>query len=77
MGDLIEIAVTDDGAGRRKAKELNSHGTQSGLEMLRQVHSIFNRHNAKPITQRYEDDYLGDHGTKVIIHLPKSYTYEL
>jgi streptogramin lyase len=75
--DSIQFRVIDDGTGRINANEVGSKGTQSGTDMLKEVHNIFNQNNTHKITQYYEDNYLGTHGTIVIISIPKKYNYEL
>jgi len=72
----IEYQIIDDGVGRIAANKMGSKGTQSGVSMLNQVHEIFNSINKNKISQTYEDNHVGDHGTKVIITIPKKYNYE-
>jgi sensor histidine kinase YesM len=74
-GDYLYFIISDDGIGRPIAEKINSQGTQSGVEMLNNVHKIFNLRNEYHIKQWYEDDYIGDHGTRLHIKIPKQYKY--
>ena len=80
--DYVTITVTDDGIGRQAARHIGSRGTQNGTLMLEELASIYNRQNALPIEQRYEDDILvtpegKPYGTRVIIRIPHVYHFDL
>ena len=80
--DYLDIKVTDWGIGRPAAKKLASQGTQQGVTMLNNLHSIFNKGNSQKIKSWYEDTPFRDHtsgieyGTIVHILIPKHYCYE-
>lgn len=80
--ESIIIEVIDDGAGRKKATQIKSQGTQSGTNMLQELHNIFNTNNHFKIKTEYEDDIFIDektrlsYGTKVILTLPKYFYYD-
>lgn len=74
--------IEDNGIGRKKAADIGSQGTQSGIEMLKKLHMIFNQANTNKITQIYEDEFVegpGNErcGTRVTIMVPKDYSYSL
>ena len=77
------ISITDDGVGRKFSKKLKSRGNQSGIKMLREIYSIFNKNpkNKYHITGYYEDDiFQKDNikfGTRVIIKIPKNFIYDI
>ena len=75
--DAVTILIEDDGIGRQAAENMKSHGTQSGVHMLEQLHELYNANNRVPIKQKYTDNIYGTYGTKVEIVLPKNYQYEL
>ncbi len=77
-GDMLEILISDDGAGREFAKKIGSGGTQQGTKMLKNLQEIYNAHNQSTITTQYIDLKDTDGrpcGTTVIISLPKNYSY--
>lgn len=74
--------IEDNGIGRKKAANIGSKGTQSGIEMLKKLHLIFNQANKNKITQIYEDEIIENQGnvrcgTRVTIMVPKDYSYRL
>ncbi|MGE5356172.1 MAG: histidine kinase [Deltaproteobacteria bacterium] len=74
--------IEDNGIGRKKAAGIGSQGTQSGIDMLKKLHLIFNQANTDKITQIYEDEFIDGienkkYGTRVIIRVPKDYSYSL
>ena len=77
----LYITITDNGVGRKRAKELGSEGTQQGLQMLNDLHNILNKRNINPILTQYHDDIYLDpytgikYGTSVKISVPKQYDY--
>jgi hypothetical protein len=80
---FLIFKITDDGCGRKKAKELGSSGTQMGTKMLKELYKIYNSENKieHQLKTIYEDDIFEDeegvkYGTRVIIELPKSFKYE-
>ncbi|MBK7094821.1 MAG: histidine kinase [Saprospiraceae bacterium] len=78
----IIYIIEDNGVGRKKAANIGSQGTQSGIEMLKKLHMIFNQANTNKITQIYEDEFVegpGNErcGTRVTIMVPKDYSYSL
>ena len=78
----IIFKITDNGAGRQKARAMKSSGTQKGTIMLERLHIIFNQYNKFKISSSYEDNIFEDdlginHGTRVLIELPYHYNYEL
>lgn len=75
--DFVTFIISDDGLGRRGAQAIQSRGTQSGVDMLKTIHEIFNKSNKHKITQWYEDDYLENHGTRLFIKIPKDYHYAI
>ncbi len=81
-GDSFIISVSDDGIGRERSKIIGSKGTQNGTKMLTEIEKIFNKQNKLKISQQYIDGIYTDsegstYGTKVIITVPKQYTYIL
>ncbi|HHH53174.1 MAG TPA: hypothetical protein ENK91_05915, partial [Bacteroidetes bacterium] len=81
--EYIIISVTDDGVGRKKAKEIGSRGTQSGIKMLKQLYTIFNNNpnNQLKISSYYQDEIFEKNGirfgTKLIIQIPKNFIFEI
>ncbi|MCB0686374.1 MAG: histidine kinase, partial [Saprospiraceae bacterium] len=78
----VHITITDDGVGREKAGKLKSSGTGKGIEMLKNLHDIFNSINERPILSWYDDCPLvkenGEKcGTRVHIIIPKIYHYAI
>ncbi|HHH54833.1 MAG TPA: hypothetical protein ENK91_14310, partial [Bacteroidetes bacterium] len=77
------IVIIDDGAGRKRAKEIGSKGLQSGLNMLKSIYSIYNANpnNRYKIKTQYIDDiftYRNEKfGTKVILSIPKEYIFDI
>jgi len=76
------ISIEDDGVGRKVARSIGAHGSQSGTKMLKELQEVYNNQNTQKLTQVYEDaiftDELGRfHGTRVIISIPKQYNLEL
>lgn len=81
--EYVHITISDDGVGRKRAKELESKGTQQGVLMLDNLHKVYNQNNDLHITSRYEDLPFKDNetgepvGTIVHIKIPKNYNYEI
>ena len=82
--NYLNFIITDDGVGRNRAAKLNSKGTQTGTSMLTSLHNLFNNNKANKylITTIYEDEIYTDaegnrFGTRVIIKIPKQFTYGL
>ncbi len=79
--DYAVITIEDDGVGRAAAQKIGSKGTQNGTKMLQELELIYNKQNALPLEQRYEDgifvDAAGERfGTRVIVRMPKQYNFE-
>lgn len=80
--DYWHITIEDEGIGRKKARELNSIGTQQGTKMLSDLQKIYNSHNVLAIRTEYEDDIYSNtdavlFGTRVHIWMPKDYHFEI
>ncbi|MFN7119402.1 MAG: sensor histidine kinase, partial [Saprospiraceae bacterium] len=80
--DYLIFTIEDTGIGRKKAGEIPSISTRQGTKMLAELIAIFNSKNDQKITQYYEDEIFIDlhgcpYGTRIIIQLPKIYTYAL
>lgn len=77
------ITITDDGIGRNGAKKIRSRGSNSGIKMLNELYSIYNKNKANPIEMYhyYEDDIFKNdgkfYGTRVSIFVPKKYIFEI
>ncbi len=79
--DYAIITIEDDGVGREAAQKIGSKGTQNGTKMLQELELIYNKQNALPLEQRYEDgifvDAAGERfGTRVVVRMPKQYNFE-
>ena len=81
---FISFMIIDDGCGRTKAASIESNGTQTGTKMLLDLHELFNslEENENIIQTQYEDDIFKNkngvkYGTRVIIKIPKKFTYEV
>lgn len=75
------ITIEDDGVGRAIAQKIGTKGTQNGTKMLKELETIYNKQNALPLTQEYEDNIFVDasgkgYGTRVIVRMPKDYNFE-
>ena len=80
--DYVIIQIEDDGVGRAAAKKIGSKGTQNGTKMLKELETIYNEQNELPIRQIYEDNIFGKnenekYGTRVNLHIPKKYNFEI
>ncbi len=76
--DVLEIVVEDDGIGRQRAMEIKTRGTGKGLSLQERYYDYFNRQNKKKIRWEIIDktDAQGNStGTKVIISIPRNFTY--
>ena len=77
------ITVIDNGIGRAAAKKMKSRGSGSGVKMLKELHSIFNRNteNKLKIKSVYKDGIFEKngikYGTKVIIYIPKNFNFKI
>lgn len=77
------ITIEDNGSGFRPKQEVaaaTNQGTGSGLNILRRTVEMLNRNNDSPIDFRITN--LSDlspelHGTRVSIHIPSTYRFEL
>ncbi|MBX7180268.1 MAG: histidine kinase [Saprospiraceae bacterium] len=81
-GEYIVIAIEDNGVGREKAALLGSKGTQNGTTMLRELEKIYNKNNRLKISQTYYDGIFTEetgekYGTRVVIRIPKAYSYKI
>ncbi len=68
----IKIEITDNGVGRKKAKENKSGGTGIGLKAIRQIIELNNQKGAHKITQEIIDlkDENGKAvGTKIVLKI--------
>lgn len=71
----VEVTITDNGIGRKKAKALKTNGNGLGLNILSDSFNIINNHNALKVEQKIIDlkDSEGNaSGTKVMIWIPKN-----
>lgn len=80
--DYLIFTIEDTGIGRKKAGEIPTISTRQGTKMLAELIAIFNSKNDQKITQYYEDEIFINsngcpYGTRIIIQLPKIYTYAL
>lgn len=80
--NFLKVVIEDNGIGRRKAAEIGSRGTQQGTKMLKELETIFNKHNEFHLQSWYEDDIFTNekgekHGTRVHIVIPKNYIYDI
>ncbi|MDY0076524.1 MAG: two-component regulator propeller domain-containing protein [Bacteroidales bacterium] len=78
--DLLVIKIEDNGIGRAKAKELNSHSTGKGLTILGGYFDYFNRYNERKIYWETTDLYSDDGqalGTSIAIFIPKGFVFNL
>ncbi len=80
--DTLHFLIEDNGIGRAAAKKLGSQGTQQGLKMLESLHGIYRSHNDQEIRCYYDDEvFTADddtrYGTRVHIHIPYTYRYEI
>ena len=77
--DMVLIKIEDDGIGRKGAKKIGSKGTESGVRMLKELISIFNNVNSRPIKMEYMDDIFEEeglgYGTLLTISIPKDYNF--
>ncbi len=77
------ISIIDDGTGRKRAKQIGSQGSQSGVQMLDELYSIFNansRNQYKIKSKYYDDIFIKNNeyfGTKVVISIPKGFVFDL
>lgn len=79
---FVYLKITDNGVGRKRAKQIGSRGTQNGLQMLDELLTIHNKQNTLKLTQEFNDDiYTDEHGqpygTEVVIKIPKNYNYTI
>lgn len=80
--DHIQIIVEDNGVGREAARIAGSQGTQQGVQMLRSLIEIYNAYNTQKMSMIYEDDICTNttgkkHGTRVRLHIPYHYKFEI
>ncbi|MCK9452309.1 MAG: histidine kinase [Bacteroidales bacterium] len=78
--DFLLIKIEDNGIGRAKAKELNSHSTGKGLVILGGYFDYFNRYNERKIYWKSTDLYSGDGqalGTAITIFIPKGFVFNV
>jgi len=78
----LHFIIEDNGIGRAAAQAMGSAGTQQGLKMLDDLHQIYSAHNDIAIRSYYEDDIFTSEdgqvfGTRVHIHIPYNYQYEI
>ncbi|MCD6597726.1 MAG: histidine kinase, partial [Bacteroidales bacterium] len=77
--DTLIIEISDNGIGRKRAKELNKDSTKKGLVITDQFYTLINKFNKEKIRQEIVDlcDGSGDSaGTKIIIYIPININYE-
>ncbi len=75
------IEIEDDGKKKKKGSTTSTNNRSSTLVMS-ELLQLLNKYNAPKITVEYEDLIFGTggespYGTRVLIHLPKNYNYEL
>ena len=78
--DFIKIEITDNGVGRKKAKELSADSTGFGLKIMDNYFKLFNEYNESKIKHEIVDLYEKNNipsGTKVKILIPLNFSYKL
>ena len=71
--NLYKIRITDNGIGRKKAKEIHSFGTGRGLEILNQILDLYFTLEKLRITYEFTDMENKENnttGTEVLIKIP-------
>lgn len=71
--NLYNVKITDNGIGRKKAKEIHSFGTGKGLEILNQILDLYFTLEKVRITYEFTDLENKENnrtGTEVLINIP-------
>jgi ligand-binding sensor domain-containing protein len=77
--NILIIEISDNGIGRKKAKEINKDSTKKGLVVTEQFFDLINKFNKVKIRQEIIDLCDGNGksaGTKVVIYIPESVNYD-
>jgi hypothetical protein len=75
----IKIVVEDDGIGRERARQIGSHSTGKGWQIIKGYFDYFNRHNKDKITWDVIDLYDSNGkaaGTRVLVNIPGSFSFD-
>ncbi|HKK81776.1 MAG TPA: triple tyrosine motif-containing protein, partial [Prolixibacteraceae bacterium] len=76
----IQIAVEDNGIGRKKAKKLGTGGSGNGLSILKEQIQIYNSYNTRKIICKELDVFHNKdtdiEGTRFELFIPENFTYE-
>lgn len=75
----ILITITDNGIGRKKAKEIGTQGEGQGLRLIDNQLEFYNQKNKHKIIQTITDlqNENGEAlGTKIELHIPTMYSFE-
>ena len=75
------IFIEDDGRGRPLVPEERIVARKGSTEVMNDLVNLYNQYNSIPLTVTYEDRiFTGadgeQYGTRVIVFIPKNYTYE-
>jgi LytS/YehU family sensor histidine kinase len=71
--------IQDNGVGRAKSKQYNSHSTGVGLKVFTDFFAIMNKYNSMQAGFTIEDLFLDNGesaGTKVCLFIPEGYQFE-
>lgn len=78
----VFVEILDNGIGRNKNNETVLLERKSSTKVMEEMLEILNKNNELPIKITYEDNCIKadttskkDHGTRVIISIPKNYNY--
>lgn len=80
--ESVILTIEDDGVGRRASAMIGSRGTGNGLKILKEFQALYNEQNEAAMSQEYEDDIFEDdnghrYGTRMTIHIPRNYNFEI
>ncbi len=76
--DRLVLTVKDDGVGRTKAEQLNTHSTKQGLHILHEQIALYNQTNSTPITETVtdlHDEHGQATGTCFELQVPVDYAF--
>lgn len=76
----LKIEVEDNGIGRQKAAEINTHSTGKGMKIMKQYFDVFNERNQEKISFEIADltdENQQPRGTRVTIKIPVSMRFEV